>query len=232
MFSRSDGPTALRADLVQALSLSSQQCDLVLPGGSSEPAVAALAGVWNGRKGFVAVVVYRVTSQVVERYVFAEPIDAERDLGQAVEEGLAFAESFGFGMDSPEFLSLPVEQQEQRLRVWNKLRKPRTGIASTGPMRVPTLQQPHTGDIDPTATPTPFAVAEPPAPLSLPSPLASAAPLAASPAPAEIAEATLGAVAPAVEPPAGRAVLGRIELVRRGAEGARPDPLSRLLSFL
>jgi hypothetical protein len=32
--------------------------------------------------------------------------------------------------------------------------------------------------------------------------------------------------------PAGRAVLGRIELVRRGAEAPRLDPRTRLLAYL
>ena len=42
MFSRSDGPTALRADLVHALSFSVQQAELEGPLGL-EPAVAAMA---------------------------------------------------------------------------------------------------------------------------------------------------------------------------------------------
>jgi hypothetical protein len=222
MFSRSDGPTALRADLVRALAFSSQQCELPLAqGGASEPAVAALAGVWNGRKGFVALVVYRIESQNVERYVFADPIENESGLDHAVEEGLAFAESFGFGMDAAEFTSLPVEQQEQRLRVWNKLRKPRQGIAAPAPPTAPAIAPPvfeHAGDIDPTATPTPVPGAEP-----------LAGPAAAQPEPAAAAEPEPIAAA---DPPAGRAVLGRIELVRRGVEEARPDPLIRLLSYL
>jgi hypothetical protein len=217
MFSRSDGPTALRADLVRALSFSSQQCELPAQEGTSEPAVAALAGVWNGHKGFVALVVYRIPSQNVERYVFADPIDSERGVDQAVDEGLAFAESFGFGMDAPDFLSLPVEQQEQRLRVWNKLRKPRPGIAAPVPLSAPRLVLEHTGDIDPTATPTPVPAAELPAAAAAP----TAEPPAASTAPAAAAETS-----------GGRAVLGRIELVRRGVEAPRPDPLIRLLSYL
>jgi hypothetical protein len=202
MFSRSDGPTALRADLVRALAFSAQQCDLPAAEGASEPAVAALAGVWNGRKGFVALVLYRITSQNVERYVFADPIDNEATLDYAVDEGLAFAESFGFGMDSPDFLPLAVSEQEQRLRVWNKLRKPRPGIEPPAASRAPQVSSLHAGDIDPNATPTPIPSAE------------------------------LPAAARAAETPAGRAVLGRIELVRRGNEGARPDALIRLLSYL
>jgi hypothetical protein len=219
MFSRSDGPTALRADLVRALAFSVQQSDLETLDGKSEPAVAALAGVWNGRKGFVALVVYRISSQTVERYVFSEAIHDEDELGSAVEEGLGFAESLGFGMDSPEFTTLDVEQQEQRLHLWNKLRKPRPGIAAQPPLRAPQAEVPpapvapiqpvpppeplhHAGDIDPLATVTP--VTPPP---------------------------VLVQVQPAVNDP-GRAVLGRIELVRRDSEESRPDPLSRLLSHL
>jgi hypothetical protein len=207
MFSRSDGPTALRADLVRALAFSIQQGELDLPQGGVEPAVAALAAVWNGRKGFVALVLYRITSQNVERYVFADAIDDEKALGHAVEEGLAFAESFGFGMDSPEFAALEAEQQEQRLRLWNKLRKPRAGIAAPPPVRAPGPAQ-HTGDIDPEATPTPAPLPEP----QLPVQPAAAQPEAAA--------------------PRERAVLGRIELVRRGSEENGLDPLARLLSYL
>jgi hypothetical protein len=202
MFSRSDGPTALRADLVRALAFSVQQCDLERPGGGTEPAVAAIAAVWNGRKGFVALVIYRIESQDVERYVFADAIDEEAALAHATEEGLAFAESFGFGMDVPEFMGLEVGQQEQRLRLWDKLRKPRLGISAAAPPRAPQVARPVAGDIDPDATPTPIPTAED----------------HVSP--------------PAAEASAGRAVLGRIELVRRGSETARPDALTRLLSLL
>jgi hypothetical protein len=190
MFSRSDGPTALRADLVRALAFSVQQCELETPQGANEPAVAALAGVWNGRKGFVALVLYRIPSQNVERYVFADAIDSDDALSHAVEEGLAFAESFGFGMDAPEFLGLDLEQQEKRLRLWDKLRKPRPGIAPQPEPRTP----------DPAPTPGPVA-----------EPRAQAEPVAAD---------------------QGRAVLGRIELVRRGSDESHLDPLTRLLSYL
>ena len=219
MFSRSDGPTALRADLVRALSFSIQQGELETPQGSSEPAVAALAAVWNGRKGFVALVLYRIPSQSVERYVFADTIEGEKGLDAAVEEGLAFAESFGFGMDSPEFITLEAGQQEQRLRLWNKLRKPRAGIAPPAPARAPkpSLRQ-HAGDIDPLATPTPVA-----APVPAPAALATLADPAPAPAAAPRGETT---------GPDGRAVLGRIELVRRGSGETRLDPLTRLLSHL
>jgi hypothetical protein len=202
MFSRSDGPTALRADLVRALAFSVQQCELETPQGANEPAVAALAGVWNGRKGFVALVLYRIPSQNVERYVFADAIDSDDALSHAVEEGLAFAESFGFGMDAPEFLGLDLEQQEKRLRLWDKLRKPRPGIAPQPEPRTPDPAKQHAGDIDPEAAPTPGPVAEP---------RAQAEPVAAD---------------------QGRAVLGRIELVRRGSDESHLDPLTRLLSYL
>jgi hypothetical protein len=203
MFSRSDGPTALRADLVRALAFSVQQCELETPEGKREPAVAALAGVWNGRKGFVALVLYRIPSQSVERYVFADAIDSQDAVEHAVEEGLAFAESFGFGMDAPEFLGLDVEQQEQRLRLWDKLRKPRPGITPQPEARTPEPVQEHAGDIDPLATPTPVPAPE--------EPRAQPQPVAAD---------------------AGRAVLGRIELVRRGPDESRIDPVTRLLSYL
>jgi hypothetical protein len=220
MFSRSDGPTALRADLVRALAFSVQQCDLERSGGGTEPAVAAIAAVWNGRKGFVALVIYRIESQDVERYVFADAIDEEAALAHATEEGLAFAESFGFGMDAPEFTGLDVGQQEQRLRLWDKLRKPRPGISAAAVPRAPQIPQPVAGDIDPDATPTPIPAAE--HPVSPPAAEHQVSPPAAEP---DVSPSAAAAAA-------GRAVLGRIELVRRGPEAARPDALTRLLSLL
>ncbi len=124
MFSRTDGPTALQANLVRALSFTCRQVDIDTPDGP-EAALAALASVWNGKKGFVAVIVRNMKRQVVERFVFSGSITTESAFESATAEGIEFAENLGFEMDSPEFCRLPAEAQVKRLKSWNKLRKVR-----------------------------------------------------------------------------------------------------------
>src|SRR5687768_1206119 len=102
MFSKTDGPTALRADLLRALSFSAEPIDRLV-NGRSVGSVAALAGVWNGRKGHVAVLIRDIEPAAIERYVSDAPITSEAMLDGAVEEGIAFAESLGFSMDAHEF---------------------------------------------------------------------------------------------------------------------------------
>jgi hypothetical protein len=134
MFSRSDGATALQADLVRALSFSAEQIELEGPEGR-EPALAGLAGIWNGDKGSVAVLVRRMHSRVVERYLYAHPIISDAELRAAVEEGIAFLEDLGFAMDLPEHVTLSAEARERRLRLWNKLRKIRSERRPAAPRR-------------------------------------------------------------------------------------------------
>jgi len=108
MFSKTDGPTALRSDLVRSLSFSLEKIERISDG-SSVTSVAALAGVWNGRKGHVAILVRDVEPAAILRYVGDAPITSADALDAAVEEGLAFAESLGFAMDAPDFLTLTGE---------------------------------------------------------------------------------------------------------------------------
>ena len=56
MFAQGDGPTALRADLIRALAFSLQDVEVDM-GRGPERARAGLAGVWNGRKGQVVILV-------------------------------------------------------------------------------------------------------------------------------------------------------------------------------
>ena len=69
MFAQADGPTALRAELVFALALSLDQAELSLPDGDG-PYCAAMAAVWNGKKGTVAVLLRHLKQPIVIRHVF------------------------------------------------------------------------------------------------------------------------------------------------------------------
>jgi hypothetical protein len=121
MFSQSDGPTALRADLVRALSLSVATASI--PEGDAQSACAALSGVWNGRKGYVALLVRWIDAPLLRRYAYSEPLCSLESLLEAVDEGVGFAESMGFLMDPAEWVALAPEAQKRRLRMWNELRR-------------------------------------------------------------------------------------------------------------
>jgi len=122
MFSENPGPTALRIDLVQAMSFSAGEATIQTPNGPAR-ALAALSGVWNGTKAYVAVLVRPLDSPNVRRFTFAHPLHSVEELWSAVEEGIAFVEGMGFSMDPPEFVSLSEDVQRGRLEAWDVLRK-------------------------------------------------------------------------------------------------------------
>lgn len=138
MFVETDGPTALRAKIVRALSLS---LDVVEISGSGGPGrfCAALGAVWNGRKGYVAILLRRVDEPALRRFVFDQPLLTEEALASAIDEGIAFVESMGFTLDHPEFAGLDTEEQGRRLNTWNDIRKthrsPRHLGESAAPVR-------------------------------------------------------------------------------------------------
>ena len=210
MFSESEGPTALRQDLIRALSLSAGPGQMQGASGA-ESACAALSAVWNGRKGYVAVLVRSLETKTIQRYTYADAIRTELELDGAVDEGLAFAESFGFVMDDPTFVELGPIEQKERLDSWNQLRKT---------SRYPEFARPHDRSVEPDTNPGTIDLAEACAPTAAPEGEFDDAPVARSePVPA-------AAVAPGDEDPEGKAVLGRISIVRRQAAG----PRARLLS--
>jgi hypothetical protein len=227
MFSKIDGPTALRADLVRALSFSHDRVEH-LREGATVASLAALAAVWNGRKGHVALIVRDVEPAAIERYVGSAPILSEDDLDSSVEEGLAFAESLGFSMDAPEFVMLSNEAREERIYRWNKLRKIRAAspaasyedsspslaeLESPEPAQVPIGYEIELEDL---AVPPP----SPPAP-DFEAELVVRAPSGGSGG--EYASRAHNAPS---------AVLGRISLVRRsGADARRLELLAKLLAF-
>lgn len=225
MFSKTDGPTALRADLVQALSFSHDRIERI-GGEATVSSLAALAGVWNGRKGHVALIVRDIEPAAIERYVGSIAILCEADLESAVEEGIAFAESLGFSMDSPEFQMLSPEGRESRIYRWNKLRKVRQP-ASVGSEGASAAPSPEPEDLDPPQVPTGYEIEL--QDLARPS----------SPPGLDLSGEYLGR-APTEEPGlesgasgvnAASAVLGRISLVRRGGSDARRlELIARLLA--
>ena len=227
MFSKTDGPTALRAELVRALAFSYDRIERQ-GDGATVASLAALAGVWNGRKGHVALIVRDVEPAAVERFVSAAPILSESDLDAVVEEGLAFAESLGFSMDAPDFLVLSLEEREARIYRWNKLRKIRSvaPMAASGEDSAPSVPELEAEE----ALPVPrgyeieledLAVPSPP-----PAPEFAGELIARAPS----GEAASDAASPGQNAPS--AVLGRISLVRKGgADARRLELIAKLLAF-
>ncbi|HTO06049.1 MAG TPA: hypothetical protein VMR86_03250 [Myxococcota bacterium] len=229
MFSKSDGPTALRADLVRALSFSEAKVTRDDVSDAVE-SVAALAAVWNGRKGYVAILVRDVEPARIERYVTEGAITSTEALAAATEEAIAFAETLGFVMDAPVFSDLSEVERESRMQRWNKLRKLRKPAAAdasaaggdTAELAIP----------EPPAVPMPAGLDIGPDELSIPAPPPipeiemSEADVVDSPGADPEADTSLMAQ------PQGSAVLGRISLVRRGgADARRMEQIARLLAF-
>jgi hypothetical protein len=235
MFAKSDGPTALRADLVRALAFSEAKVARAKDGELIE-SVAALASVWNGRKGYVALLVRDVEPPRIDRYVTENAITSVETLAAATEEAVDFAESLGFQMDPGDFADLSEAERDSRIQRWNKLRKLRKPAASSagspapedsGALALPELP----------AAPMPAGLDIAPDELSIPAPppipeleleMSEADVVTDAPANAEPeAETSLMSV-----PPQPSAVLGRISLVRRGgAEERRLEQIARLLAF-
>jgi hypothetical protein len=231
MLAKAEGPTALRAELIRALSFSEGKLERP---GTAEPvdSVAALASVWNGRKGYVALLVRDVEPARIERWVTESTITSEEALANATEEAIGFAESLGFVMDNPEFLKLSAFERDQRVHRWNKLRKIRKPAhqleheASAPVLDIP--EPPPVAQIEPEPE---VALEELAVPAPPPTPdidTSSAAVLAEPPSDPE-AETSLLSHTMAAQP---SAVLGRISLVRRsGADARRNEQLARLLAF-
>jgi hypothetical protein len=161
MFVEKDGPTALRPELLRALSLSVEAIPVPSSTGLDR-CCAALSGVWNGKRGYVAVLVRNLDVPEVRRFVNEEPIASESLLASAVDAGLAFAESMGFTMDGHAFQSLPEAQQRTRLQAWNEVRKTARRPRYLGPLTRPTPAAPAA--TVPAAAPAPASVQAPRAP--------------------------------------------------------------------
>ncbi len=179
MFVEVDGPTALRPEMVRALAFSVGEKQVETSNGI-ERCVAAVASVWNGQEGFVAVLLRSLDRPGVRRFTLPDPIRSIEQVDLRREEAMGFAADLGFVMDNGDFMTLDSAAQGARLRRWNELRKPRG--ASRSERATP----------DSRAAPQPQSEAE--------------------------------------NGESGRAVLGRIALVRHEGE-EKPDRLARLLVF-
>jgi hypothetical protein len=124
MFTREDGPTALRADLLRGLSFSAS-VEEVQTENHPERAVAGVASVWNSTQGFVVVLIRFIDPARIERYRYSEPLGDESALAEANAEALAFTRNLGFHMDDPSFVELGEAAQAKRLHNWNLMRKVR-----------------------------------------------------------------------------------------------------------
>lgn len=122
MFTEADGPTALRADYVRALCFS-QSLERITESGLEGLCCAAVSSVWNGQKGYVAILVRQVEPAKLRRYVAPRSCRSESALHETLEEALAFVEALGFSMDSHDFGGLAGAERDNRIEEWNALRK-------------------------------------------------------------------------------------------------------------
>jgi len=161
MFTVADGPTAVRAELVRALSLS---LNAIEPEGADLDGrfCAALAAVWNGKKATVALLLRHVDKPVLRRHVFSGPLTSAEAVASAVDEGLALAETMGFTMDDAEFVELDEAEQAERLGCWNDLRRVKNKVShiDVAGTRAPGPEQAEAGPAVPTE-PQPAAGAPP-----------------------------------------------------------------------
>jgi hypothetical protein len=145
MFKEADGATALRPDLVHTLAVSIAVHDI-----EGEPSCAATAAVWNGRKGYVAVVVRGLRSGAVTRFVYDGSLKSIEKLEEAAAAGMQYAESLGFCMDAGEFAALDAAQQAERIDLWDDVRK-----RKRYPRHLPPLDEQAAGAAPPAQTAPP-----------------------------------------------------------------------------
>lgn len=222
MFTEADGATALRHDLVCALSFSLDVVELSGPGGLGRYC-ASLGAVWNGTKGYVAVLLRQLNEASLRRFEFDQALMTPEAVASAVDEGIAFVESMGFTMDHPEFRSLAPDEQNRRLEQWNDVRKIKRrikhvladGDVRTGDAPLEERPRKHAADAEP----------EPGGEEAFEGwdieahetePDAAAAPVSGDDS--ETSER-------------GKSVLGRLSLVRKKADDDKLDPIARLLSY-
>ena len=132
MFTKEDGPTALRAELLSGLSFSSYPEDVQIDDHSGS-ALAGVSSVWNGSRGFVVVLIRFIDPPHVERYTYSEPLTDESMLALAQAEALRFAGALGFRMDDPRFQELGESARAERLLNWNLIRTVRLPSAPETP---------------------------------------------------------------------------------------------------
>lgn len=122
MFTAADGPTALRAELVRALCFSLSLERISEPDFEGD-CCAAISAVWNGKKGYVAILVRQADPALLRRYVTPRSCRSESSLRETLDQAVEFLDGMGFSMDSHEFEGLSSAERENRLEEWNALRK-------------------------------------------------------------------------------------------------------------
>ena len=90
MFTKEDGPTALRAELLSGLSFSSYPEEVQIDNHFGS-ALAGVSSVWNGSSGFVVVLIRFIDPPRVERYRYSEPLTDESMVALAQAEAVRFA---------------------------------------------------------------------------------------------------------------------------------------------
>ncbi len=134
MFRESEGPTALRAEFVCALSLSLNAVEVDGEG----PFCAVVAGAWNGKSGTVTLLLRHMEEPKLRRFLFEGPLKNEAAVHSAVDEGISFCKSMGFSLDHPAFTDIGERRQKQRMAIWKSIRKLKSGLrhlSSAGPKR-------------------------------------------------------------------------------------------------
>ena len=140
MFTRSEGLTHLRPELVRALAFSLEHGHVQTELGRVRVR-SGLVGVWNGRVGQVLVLIQLPEFGRVDRWSYSQRIDSEKLLDEAVRAGLSSAECLVEAMDNPEFVGLDPESQSERLERWEDFRKPPIP-ADADTARVPRVELP------------------------------------------------------------------------------------------
>lgn len=225
MFARGEGPTALRPDLIRALAFSLEDAEVDLGRGPLQ-ARAGLAGVWNGKKGLVVVLIRFVKDGQVERFSFAERITQTAEVDAAVQGALVFIEGMGMLMGGTEFTTLDAEAQEAALRRWQDLRAPGAKVRAKKPAArsLPKVEAPPKVEVTPKLE-APPAVELPPEVPKAPEPAATSSP----PSSTRLAEPDADP-APAFGESTG-SVLGRVRVVRKRVKQSRTsDAVGRILS--
>ncbi len=142
MFVETEGPTALRPEMIRALAFSVTDKQVETSNGI-ERCTAALAAVWNGQEGFVALLLRSLDRPKLRRFVYPDPIRSLSEVQERLEEGVAFALRLGFELDWAEFRALGEEAQKTRFLRWNKLRK-----LHSDPRQLATSPQPESENAD------------------------------------------------------------------------------------
>lgn len=132
MFTKGQGPTRLKVDLVWAIAFSLADAEVPTDDGSVVAACAGMAALWNGRRGEVVVLIRHRESGEIDRYHWSEQLLELDDLNSAVDASQSFCESLGFLLDGSDFRGVEDEERRERLQRWEQLCKTASGRRAAG----------------------------------------------------------------------------------------------------